>query len=322
MDIRRPRALRAGDVIAVLALSGPMGASEVVLLERGVEVLTGLGFQVRVSPLADPGARRWWTAAHPRELAAEFNAAMRDPGVRGIVSLNGGRATLSYLDLIDYAAIRADPKPILGFSDISSLLLAVHQRTGVVTFHAEMATYGFGEWAQLPAIVGDELADMYRRVLTRAEPAGPLPNHGTWECWAPGRVTGPLLGGMLNRVVRGQAGAFAFAPSCWDGAVLFWEESAVAVSAIWLDLHALRSAGILDRIGGMVVGAPDRLQGVRHTGVSLRRAVLDVLDHRDIPVMGNVDIGHRLPNLPLPLGVDAELDSERGSLTLTGPAVA
>jgi muramoyltetrapeptide carboxypeptidase len=120
-----------------------------------------MGFAVRVSPLVDLDRPWWWAAAPPREVAEEFNGLLRDPEVRAIFSLTGGRMTFSYLDLIDYEAVRADPKPLLGFSDISTLQLALHARTGLVSLHSELVTYGFGEWT----IRGNppRLADLYLR---------------------------------------------------------------------------------------------------------------------------------------------------------------
>jgi len=292
-----------------------------MLLDRGIAELEALGFTVQVSSLATSRSRWRWAAAHPADLADELNQALRNPDVRAIVALTGGQTTAGYLDLVDYDAIEHDPKPILGFSDISSLLLAIHQRTGMVTFHAELGVHGFGKWADLDTGARDQLADAYRQILTTPAPAGDLPQLRPWETWRGGRAQGPLVGGMLNRIVRGQAGPFALKPGRWDGAVLFWEEAWASTAGIWLDLHTLRQAGILDRINAMIIGAPYELRSNAGEPDDLRDIVLDVLADRDIPVLGNVDVGHNLPNLPLPLGVRAEVDASRGSLRLLEPAV-
>ena len=90
---------------------------------------------------------------------------------------------------------------------------------------------------------------------------------------------------------------------------------------VWNDLHALRSAGVLDRIAGMVVGTPFEVEPTDGGPDTLREVVLDVLGERDIPVLGNVDIGHDPPNLPMPLGIRAELDADAVTLSLLEPAV-
>ena len=319
--ILRPKALRPGDPVAVAALSGGLDEDEAPLFERGVEAIERLGFAVRVSPLVDRDRRWWWAAAAPREVAEEFNRLLRDPEVRAIFALTGGRMTLSYLDLIDVDAVVADPKPLLGFSDIATLHLALHARTGLVAVHSDLVTHGFGYWHESEETRRKELEDIYLRVLTGDGAPGALPPGRRWECWRSGRAQGPLIGGLLNRLVRVQATPFALAPERFDGAILFWEEAFTSTSVVWNDLHVLRHAGVLDRIAGMVVGAPFEVEPTEGGPETLREVVLDVLGERDIPVLGNVDIGHDPPNLPMPLGVRAELDADATTLSLLEPAV-
>ncbi|WND33007.1 LD-carboxypeptidase [Streptomyces sp. BB1-1-1] len=321
----RPRALRSGDLVVVTALSGQLAPGEEPLLARGVAILERMGFRVRVSPLVDPAQNRWWASGTPAEQADELNALLRDPEVRAIIAHTGGQATIGYLDLIDLDAIRADPKPIIGYSDISLLHMALYAQTGLVGFHADIATHGFGsDWYTL----GDEarrfeLVDLYTRVLTKAEAPGALPAKEAWETWRPGSAQGPLFGGLLNRLVLLQATPFAPAPERFEGAVLFWEELRRPVSRIWNDLHTLRLSGVLDRIAGMVVGIPTEITPHEGGGqrADLRDVVLDVLGRRDIPVLAQVDFGHASPNLPLPIGVRAHLDADDRTLSLIEPAV-
>ena len=317
----RPKALRTGDLVAVVATSGGLEKDKAPLLERGVETIERMGFVVRVSPLVDPERSWWWAAAPPTEAAEEFNRHLRDPEVRAIFSLTGGRMTLSYLDLIDVEAVRADPKPVLGMSDISALHLALHARTGLVSLHSDLVTFGFGEWSDLDEARRDQLANLYLRVLTDDAPIGPLPSGGSWESWRPGRAEGPLIGGMLNRLVRVQATSSALALERFDGAILFWEEAFTSTSTVWNDLHVLRQAGVLDRISGMVVGRPFEVEATPPGPDSLRDIVLEVVGERDIPVLGDVDIGHAGPNLPMPLGIRAEMDADALTLSLLEPVV-
>jgi muramoyltetrapeptide carboxypeptidase len=318
--------LSRGDLVAVAAPSGPLEPGEEPLLARGVDVLEGMGFRVRVTPLVDTSRRRWWAAGSPPEQAQELNTLLRDPQVRAIVAHTGGNATFGYLDLLDFEAVRSDPKPILGYSDISVLHLALHSRTGLVGLHADIATHGFGsDWFTL----ADEnrrkqLTDLYARVLTGDGVPGMLPASTQWECWKPGLARGPLIGGLLNRLIRLQATPFALSPDRFNGAILFWEEVRRPLEWIWNDLHVLRMSGVLDRIAGMVIGIPTQVSSVDggSTPPSLREVVLDVLADRDLPILGHVDFGHTSPNLPLPIGIQAEIDSNARTLSLLEPAVA
>jgi muramoyltetrapeptide carboxypeptidase len=321
-SILRPRALNAGDTVAVAALSGGLEEAEASLFALGVEALEQMGFTVHVSPLVDLARRWWWGAAPPRETADEFNRLLRDPEIRAIFALTGGRLTMSYLDLIDYEAIRADPKPVVGFSDIDALHLAIHARTGLVSVHGDMVTHGIGDWPQLDHDRRERLADAYRRLLMSNQAVGELPGSPTWESWRPGRAQGQLMGGLLNRLIKVQATPFALDLERFDGAILFWEDLVTHHAGVWNDLHVLRYEGVLDRIVGMIVGPTSTIEPTEGGPETLREIVLDVLEDRDIPVLGNVDIGHEPPNIPLPLGVRAEIDADSLALTLLEPAVS
>src|SRR4029077_18072419 len=146
-------------LVAVAALSSGLEPDDVTPLGRGVEAVEQMGFNVLVSPLVDLDRRWWWAAGRPREIADDFNRLLRDPQVRAIFALSGGKMTLSYLDLIDFAAVEADPKPLLGFSDISVLHLALHSLTGLVTLHSELFTHGFGSWNELDDMRRERLAE-------------------------------------------------------------------------------------------------------------------------------------------------------------------
>jgi muramoyltetrapeptide carboxypeptidase len=323
-ELLRPRALVPGDLVVIAALSGPLPPAYETNVEQAVAVLERMGFRVRRAPLLEVGRHHWWSAATPAEIAGELNGLLRDPEVRAIIANDGGQSALGYLDLIDVAAIRADPKPILGYSDISLLHLVLYARTGLVGFHADMATPGFGgHWQAAPAPRRAALEQLYTRLLTGTEAIGALPASSSWECWRAGRTEGRLIGGVINRIVLAQATRFALPLAWFDGAVLFWEEMGGHTSHVWSYLQVMRHAGILDRISGMVVGVPREIGGLESPDASptLADIVLDVLGDRDIPVLGNVDLGHAGPNLPMPVGLRVGLDADQRTLSLLEPAV-
>ncbi|GAA3336211.1 LD-carboxypeptidase [Amorphoplanes nipponensis] len=320
----RPRALAPGDLVVIASLSGPLHATYEPDLARAEATLERMGFRVRRAPLLEAGRRHWWSAARPAEIAAELNGLLRAPEVRAIIAHDGGQTALGYLDLIDVAAIAADPKPILGYSDISLLHLVLYARTGLVGFHADLATPGLGgAWPAVPAARRAELERLYSALLSSPEPIGTLPATPSRECWRPGRAEGRLIGGVINRIVLAQATPYALPLDCFDGAVLFWEETGGQAAYVWSYLQVLRHSGILDRISGMVVGIPHAIDGLGPPGASptLAEIVLDVLGERNIPVLGNVEFGHAGPNLPMPVGIRVALDARQRTLSLLEPAV-
>jgi muramoyltetrapeptide carboxypeptidase len=319
--ILRPRALRPGDTVAVAALSSGMDDVDGPALDAGVEAIRQMGFNVHISPLVEAGRQWWWSAARPSEIADELNRLLRDPDVRAIFVIAGGRTAMSYLDLIDYEAVRRDPKPLIGFSDIDVLHLALHSQTGLVSVHGDLVLEGFAHRNEASDSDRQGLHEAYLQVLTSSDAPGGLPAIGQWERWRSGRAQGRLVGALLNRLILIQATPYALDADRFDGAILFWEELATSYAAIWNGLHALRYAGVLDRIAGMVVGTAVDVSPTEGGPETLRDVVLDVLGDRDIPVLGNVDIGHNPPNIPLPLGVRAEMDADALTIALLEPAV-
>ena len=320
-EIIRPPALKPGDTVAIAALSSPLEAESLEMYERGVGELEALRFRVRAAPLTEVGKVWWWAAAKPAEVAREVNELFCDPEVRAIWGLVGGRFALSYLDALDYDAIAANPKPIIGMSDIGAVLLAIHSRTGLVTFHADPLLFGVGEWNELSEADHVRQADVYRRVLTSTEPIGPLPALSAWETWRLGRAEGHLLGGMLHRLIRVQATPWALEPERFNGAILFLEDYNLPSINVWHDLQVLRLHGVFDRIAGLLVGPTEGVSILEGTTQTLREVVLDVLGGRDIPVIGNVNLGHAGPNIPLPLGIRAAIDADQLSVELVEAAV-
>jgi muramoyltetrapeptide carboxypeptidase len=319
--IIRPPALRPGDLVVVAALSSPREDGDEEMYDRGVAELEALGFRVRPAPLAETGNAWWWGPARPAEVGRELTDLFRDPDVRAIWALAGGRFTLSYLDALDYDAIAANPKPLIGMSDIAALLLAIHSRTGLVTFHADALLFGLSEWHELGDADHRRQADAYRRVLTSTKPIGALPALSAWESWRSGRAEGHLLGGLLARLIRVQASPFALAPERFDGAILFLEDLNTPTINVWNDLQVLRHWGIFDRIAGLLIGPLETISIQPDAPKTLREVVLDLVGERDIPVIANVNLGHADSNLPLPLGVRAAIDADALSVSLLEGAV-
>lgn len=308
----RPSRLHPGDTVVIAAPSGPAMPDRRGELDAAVATIEDMGFRPRLSGLVESAARHFWRAAPPAEQAAELNALLSDPEVRAIVPFSGGNATTGYLDRIDYDAVRADPKPMLGFSDITALHLAVHSQTGLIGFHADFAAPGFGDmWLQADPRRRTELLDLYRDLLTGRLPETELPAATEWEAWRPGEATGRLVGGLLDRLVRLQSTPYALAPERFDGAILFWEEIGRPLGHIWNDLHALRMQGVFDRIAAMVVGIPSRIEGPpeQYGPATVEDVVLDVLDDFEFPILAEVDFGHTGPNLPMPIGLKATVEA-------------
>ncbi|MEU6246916.1 LD-carboxypeptidase [Glycomyces sp. NPDC047010] len=326
MEPLRPKRLHPGDTVAIAALSGPRSAHRTEELDGAVDVLEQLGFRVRVTPLLTSGGHRFWRAAAPAEQAAELNALLADPEVRAIIPFAGGNATSAYLDRIDYDAVRRDPKPLLGFSDITALHLALHSQTGLVGMHADFAPGLSGRfWSGATPERHAEIRDLLFGLLTGDLAEVRLPADKPWETWKPGQATGRLVGGLLDRLINVQASPYALAPETWDGAVFFWEDVGRNLGHVWNQLHVLRMQGVFDRTSAMVVGIPAGISDrdlPDGTLAGVKDVVLDVLGDYGFPVLAGVDFGHTGPNLPMPIGALASVDATAQELRLLESPVA
>ena len=233
--------------------------------------------------------------------AADFNDAARDPQIRAIFALRGGYGTMRILDVIDYGALAADPKVVLGYSDLTALLNAVTQRTGLVTFH--------GPVAALSKFTENEIAWL-RRAIMDTRPLGELCAPGS-KSISPGSARGRLCGGNLSLV-----SALCGTPYEIDtsGALLVLEEVDEAPYRIDRMLTQLRLSGALKRASGILIGRCancDVDEEHVYSAMPLQRALRDRLGDLGIPVLAQLPIGHDGEQWTLPIGLEARVERDR-----------
>jgi muramoyltetrapeptide carboxypeptidase len=329
-------ALAVGDLIAVVTPSW-CGAAEVPApFRRGVARLEATGYRVRVMPHAEGRGRWHWVSGTQAERAEDLLAAFADPEVRAIVCTIGGDHSAQLLPLLDMDVIAANPTIFCGYSDITSLHHAIHASTGLVTFYGPAVIPQWGT-------VGGPLAytvDHFRRVVERAEPAGPLPradvevHDGDFEA---AEATGTPLGRTPARpreVLRAGRGSGPLLAAClpsarhllgtqwrpdYTGRVLVLEtpEPPYGPEQADADLTHLRLAGCLDELAALVLCRPYQFDDP--TTIAFHELVLEHVDGRDYPVLARVEGGHTDPVATFPIGVTATVDG--AELTFDGPAV-
>ena len=243
-----------------------------------------------------------------RERAADINEMFADRTVRGIVALRGGWGCAGLLPFLDYARIAEQPKVVLGFSDVDALVLGIHARTGLVTFHGPT---GIAPWAP------DTLAQLRRLLFDGDRP--PLAAAEDGATVVPGEANGRLLGGNLT-VVSSLIGS-PYLPT-ERGLVLFLEDVSEPYSEVDRMLTHLRLAGLLDRASALVFGrcqwcGPPALD----RSLTLGRVLHEHFRDRRIPVFIGAPIGHVAAQLTVPVGIPAHVDAERRIVRLLEAAV-
>ena len=287
--MRRPRALRPGSRLAVVAPASPFTREE---FEAGVAELRRLGFEAVYDESVF--ARDGYVAGTPQARAAAIHRAWDDPGIDGLIAARGGYGSVQVLPYLDPARARTATTPFIGYSDVTSLLTFVTQTGGQVAFHGPMLAGRLS--------VGESAYDRSTLLaaLTQAVPMGALPAEGL-EVLRPGEASGPLLGGTVSQLLGSLGTPFAFDPP--RGFVLWFEEVGERPYRLDRMLEQLKQAGILRRASAVVVG---QLPGCDEPGgaPTARETMARGLDGFPGPVVFGLPSGHtRGPALTLPLGV-------------------
>lgn len=311
----KPRALRPGDKVALI---NPAGATTLRMeLEIIRESMEALGLRVKLP--REPLRRYGYLAGSDEERAAEFNEQFADSSVKAVLAVRGGWGCARILPLIDFDLVRRNPKILVGYSDVTALLLAVHARTGLVTFHGPV---GLGPWNSFTV-------DYFRRVLFAGEAVlyqNPQEKgdyltqvHDRVQTIRPGKATGRLLGGNLT-VLAALMGT-PYLPD-WDKAILFLEDVNENIYRIDRCLTQLRLAGVLEQISGFIFGQCTECgPGEGYGSLTLEQVFDDHLLPLGIPAWSGAMIGHIANKFTLPEGIAAEIDARKGTIQLLEPAV-
>ena len=290
----KPTKLRQGEKIGVIAPAGPVLQTE---LQDGIDLLESFGYEIVLSRhLFD---RQGYLAGEDNARLEDLHTMFTDPSVKTVFCARGGYGTLRILDRIDYDILRSNPKIVVGYSDITALLLAIHKETGLVTFHGpvmkELNQRNIGNLEACLNLVSHERSP-------ELELAGGRP-------LKPGKATGRLLGGNLSLICHLIGSPYM--PSL-KGAILFIEEKGEDPYRIDRLLTHLRLGGVLAQVAGLIAGAFEEC-GDR---AEIDRLLLDTVSGLNIPVLTGLPIGHGLINVTLPIGLPATIDSETMTLKI------
>lgn len=309
--LRRPRPLRPGDAIALVAPSRP---SRPDLLDAARRYLEAKGFCVRRGRHVHD--RYHYLGGRDGDRAADVMDAFLDDDVAALVCVRGGFGAGRILDRLDYGAIASRPKAVVGFSDTTGLHLALYARSGLVGFTGALADTDLSRAPPDPL-----LAQTLWRLLSGADPLGPLPPaDAAYGVLRPGRAEGPLVPANLSLLC-----SLLGTPYVPDltGAILLLEDVSEAPYRVDRMLTQLRLAGILDRIAALALGSfcDCFTPGEMESSPTLDEIVADAIGGRALPVLAGVPFGHTPRRAVLPLGVLARVDTEIPEIRLLEGAV-
>jgi muramoyltetrapeptide carboxypeptidase len=291
-----PSPVAPGDTVAVAAPASHVSREP---WEAGVRILQEWGFRVRYGP--EVSKPRVWGRAIDELVARRFEELWLDPEIKAVIGVRGGYGSLKILPHLNLAALKAAPKRLVGFSDLTNLLWDLHRRLKLVTFHGPVV-------AQLPELTPGARED-FQAWLT-----APGPRHLVYPGLTvlhPGAAKGPLAGGNLTTLCH--LVGTPYAPQ-FAGYLLFLEDHNEALYRLDRMLHHLLLAGVLDGVLGVVLGA---FLNCGEKG-GLLEVFTTALAPLQVPVLADFPLGHQEDNHTLPLGAWARLDAATASLTLSG----
>lgn len=309
----KPPRLRPGDTVAVVSPASALSSEDG--LDRAEWWIRGMGLVPKFGPHA--GAQYGYLAGTDEQRASDFNAAFADPEVRAVFAVRGGWGGARILPLLDWGTIRANPKLLIGFSDVTALHLAFAARAGFPTIHGGNATSSWrkASWESLwrlafaadtPTLGGAEI---------EAETGRPA------RTLVGGKASGRLLGGNLT--ILSTLMGTGWLPDL-KGVVLFLEDVNEAEYRVDRMFQQLKLAGVLSGLAGVVFGQCSRCTTSEpdYAGLTIDQLLDHYLAPLGIPAVAGFDIGHIANQLSLPSGARVEIDGDARTLRVLEPIVS
>jgi muramoyltetrapeptide carboxypeptidase len=311
----QPPRLKQGDTIMFVAPAGDLDRD---MMMRAKDRLEALGYEVKMR--RDLFDSEGYLAGSDRRRAKELMQAFLDPRVDAVFPGTGGYGTMRILDRIDFAKIRANPKIVVGFSDITGLHLALNRQAGLVTFHTPSPMWGLGS--------KDGMTPFSDHYFWKCITADPTVRRDGYTVDVPaeapqpvalgrGRARGRLVGGNLSMISALEGTPFAVDTR---DAILLIEDVREAPYRIDRMLCQLKLAGKLDTLRGAVLGQFTRNydreedQMTEDPRFTVDGVLKQYFEPLEIPVLMNFPVGHHKMNVSLPLGAAVEVDAGKGVL--------
>jgi muramoyltetrapeptide carboxypeptidase len=318
-NIRWPRALPERGTIGICSPAGPSKLGSIAI---AADALRSCGYEVVIAPNAEATHGDFpYLAGDIDARVSDLNTLLSDPSVDAIVAARGGYGSAQLLPYLDYTSILRDPKPLVGYSDITSLNLGILAQTGIVSYSGIMCTAGdgFGQ-ASLDAFSAQSFFDAIGP-LTASGGVGNLMTPATTHLVAvdgrpnPETLCGKLIPVCMSLLV--EALGTPFVPDL-NGAILVLEDIGEDVYSIDRMFNHLKLAGILDRVSAVVLGSFNTDDDVKNAELIEKvPRVADMLVPKHVPIYTGYPYGHIPCRLTLPVGPVATIDTCTGQLSFT-----
>ena len=308
-DKIKPARLKVGDTVAITAPAGALW-DEGKTVNSFTQVLQKLGFKVVLGKSLEK--RHGYFAGTDEERANELNAFFANQEVRAVFCAKGGWGSSRLLELLNFNRIRENPKILMGFSDITTLLNAIYSKTGLVTFHGPVGNSSWNSFTIEHFISVVMQAQKTNFVFPEGKQKEATTLNG-------GSCTGELVGGNLT-VLAAMVGT-GFLPM-FKNKILFLEEAHEEPYSIDRMLTQLKLSGVFDEVKGIVFGKCTECEAEEpEKSFTVQEVLQQHFANAGIPVLSGAAFGHVENKWTLPIGVNAELNATAGTLSLLESAV-
>lgn len=288
--------LKKGDTLGIIA---PASFASMEKVESAKNNLEKMGFKVI---LGESTKSRWYSYAGPEEVRAkDINNFFDDSSVDGIICMRGGYGCNRLVEMVDYSIIEKNPKIFIGYSDITTLHMAIFQKTGLVTFHGPMAVSNFS---------GEYNKDTYKsfeEVLMNDNNELLLKNFSKeLGVLCEGIGEGEIVGGNLATLIASLGTDYDVD---YTGKILFLEEVGEKTYKTDRMLNQLKKFKVFEKINGIILGDFKNCPADSENDMSLMEVFEDYLSKLKIPVVYDFESGHSEPMITLPLGAKAQINT-------------
>lgn len=291
-----PSKLKKGDTIGVIAPSNYIEKDDLEYINASIALMEASGFKVKFGKYVFEDTLGYGTS--PEKRAADINWAFKDDEVKAIMCVKGGEDSNTTLDYIDYEMIKKHPKIICGFSDNTSILNAIHEKTGLVTYHGPT----------FKSLTSWESGYAYKQFIkTFVEDTGSLimgEPEDEYTTIQAGQATGELVGGNLSLFTKLVCGKYAVNV---QDKILFLEELGfeAAPEMVNSNIYYLKQNGVFDRIAGLWIGNYEH-----PSKIGLEKIIINAIgDEYKFPIIKSDNFGHIDKKIIIPIGTKAEINT-------------
>lgn len=302
-EIIIPEHLKPGDTIGIIApanYSNDSSKYEIdYLIEKGFNIVYGKSF-----------GNSWYGFGATDDVRADdINKMFSNKDIKAIFAIRGGYGTIRIVDKLDYENIKKNPKIFMGYSDITTLLLAINEKTGLVTYHGPMTV----NFKDIPIETENSFVD----TIQNNKRINLLDYEKSYSIMKQGTAEGEIIGGNLSLIVASLGTKYEINT---DNKILFLEETNEATYRIDRMLQQLKLAGKLDKVKGVILGDFKNAKRAEKDDMSLDDVFWETFKNMNIPIIKNFKSGHVRPFIAVPIGVIGKINTFKDEIIIEQPS--